>query len=115
MFSYRLAAYLILAVGLWIIDGFPRRTIHPILRSINSLLFEKKVIKKYFTDFSFKHPTPNDVKRSMEKVSGIHLDWYLNEWTQTLHTIDYGIKSVEGNEITLERKKNILFAIINFP
>jgi aminopeptidase N len=53
-----------------------------------------KGIKKYFTDFSFKHPTPNDIKRSMEKVSGIHLDWYLNEWTQTLHTIDYGVKSV---------------------
>jgi aminopeptidase N len=62
-----------------------------------------KGIKKYFTDFSFKHPVPNDVKRTMEKVSGIHLDWYLNEWTQTLHTIDYGVKSVEGNEITLER------------
>ena len=62
-----------------------------------------KGIKKYFTDFSFKHPTPNDIKRSMEKVSGIHLDWYLNEWTQTLHTIDYGVKSVEGNRITLER------------
>ena len=62
-----------------------------------------KGIKKYFTDFSFKHPTPNDVKRSMEKVSGIHLEWYLNEWTQTLHTIDYGIKSVEGKTITLER------------
>ena len=62
-----------------------------------------KGIKKYFTDFSFKHPTPNDVKRSMEKVSGIHLDWYLNEWTQTTHTIDYGVKSVEGKTITLER------------
>jgi hypothetical protein len=60
-------------------------------------------LKKYFTDFSFKHPTPNDIKRSMEKVSGIHLDWYLNEWTQTTHTIDYGIKSVEGKKITLER------------
>ena len=60
-------------------------------------------IKKYFTDFSFKHPTPNDVKRSMEKVSGIQLDWYLNEWTQTLHTIDYAIKSVDGKNITLER------------
>ncbi|WP_036824509.1 M1 family metallopeptidase [Polaribacter sp. Hel1_85] len=60
-------------------------------------------LKKYFTDFSFKHPTPNDVIRSMEKVSGIHLGWYLNEWTQTLHTIDYGIKSVVGNKITLER------------
>ena len=39
----------------------------------------------------------------MEKVSGIDLGWYLNEWTQTTHTIDYGVKSVEGNEITLER------------
>ena len=62
-----------------------------------------KGIKKYFIDFSFKHPTPNDIKRTMEKVSGIDLGWYLNEWTQTTHTIDYGIKSVEGNEITIER------------
>ena len=62
-----------------------------------------KGLKKYFVDFSFKHPTPNDVKRSMEKISGIQLDWYLNEWTQTLHTIDYGIKSVDDKIITLER------------
>ncbi|MGB1284502.1 MAG: M1 family metallopeptidase [Polaribacter sp.] len=62
-----------------------------------------KAIKKYFADFSFKHPTPNDIKRSAEKVSGIHLDWYLNEWTQTTHTIDYGIKSVEEKSVTLER------------
>ncbi|WP_431167190.1 M1 family metallopeptidase [Tenacibaculum halocynthiae] len=62
-----------------------------------------KTLKKYFTDFSFKHPTPNDIKRTAEKVSGIQLDWYLNEWTQTTHTIDYGIKSVTGKEITLER------------
>lgn len=62
-----------------------------------------KGLKKYFTDFSFKHPTPNDVQRTMEKVSGIHLDWYLNEWTQTTHTIDYGIKSIKDKTITLER------------
>ena len=62
-----------------------------------------ETIKKYFRDFSFKHPTPNDVKRSAEKVSGLNLDWYLNEWTQTTHTIDYGIKSVDGTTITLER------------
>lgn len=62
-----------------------------------------KGIKKYFTDFSFKHPTPNDIKRTMEKVSGLDLGWYLNEWTQTTHTIDYGIKAVDGNEIVLER------------
>lgn len=62
-----------------------------------------KGLKKYFEDFSFKHPTPNDVKRSMEKVSGIHLDWYLNEWTQTVNTIDYGVKSIDDKTVTLER------------
>jgi len=62
-----------------------------------------ETIKKYFRDFSFKHPTPNDIKRTAERVSGLDLDWYLNEWTQTTHTIDYGIKSVDGTSITLER------------
>ena len=60
-------------------------------------------IKKYFKDFSFKHPTPNDVKRSMEKVSGIQLDWYLNEWTQTTHTIDYSVRSISNKQIILQR------------
>ncbi|WP_272150893.1 M1 family metallopeptidase [Tenacibaculum aiptasiae] len=62
-----------------------------------------KTLKKYFNDFAFKHPTPNDIKRTAEKVSGMQLDWFLNEWTQTTHTIDYGVKSVEGKDITLER------------
>lgn len=62
-----------------------------------------KTLKKYFADFSFKHPTPNDIKRTAEKVSGIQLDWFLNEWTQTTHTIDYAVKQVDGKKITLER------------
>lgn len=64
-------------------------------------------IKKYFEDFKFKHPTPNDIKRTAEKVSGIQLDWYLTDWTQTTNTIDYAIKEVKAvdgkTEITLER------------
>jgi hypothetical protein len=66
-----------------------------------------ETIKKYYDDFKFKHPTPNDVKRTAEKVSGMELDWYLMDWTQTTNTIDYGIKSVDADEentkITLER------------
>ncbi|RZJ65431.1 MAG: M1 family peptidase, partial [Flavobacterium sp.] len=66
-----------------------------------------KTIKKFYNDFKFTHPTPNDIKRTAEKVSGAHLDWYLTEWTQTINTIDYGIKEIkeEGNstKVTLER------------
>jgi hypothetical protein len=66
-----------------------------------------KTLKRYYNDFKFKHPTPNDIKRSAERVSGANLDWYLTDWTQTTNTIDYGIKEVKENAnkttITLER------------
>ena len=55
-----------------------------------------KTLKKYFNDFKFKHPTPNDIKRTAERISGANLDWYLTDWTETLNTIDYGIKNVES-------------------
>ncbi len=63
----------------------------------------EKALRKYFDDFSFKHPTPNDIKRSAEKVSGIHLDWYLTDWAQTTNTIDYGVKEINKNTVILER------------
>ena len=56
----------------------------------------EKTLKKYYNDFKFKHPTPNDIKRTAERVSGANLDWYLTDWTTTTNTIDYGIKNVEG-------------------
>ncbi len=66
-----------------------------------------KTLKKYYQDFKFKHPTPNDIKRTAERVSGANLDWYLTDWTQTTNTIDYGIKEVNENaastKVVLER------------
>jgi aminopeptidase N len=56
----------------------------------------KKTIKKYFDDFHFKHPTPNDIIRSAEKVSGLELDWYLMDFGQTTNTIDYGVRSLSA-------------------
>lgn len=66
-----------------------------------------ETIRTYYDEFKFKHPVPNDVKRVAEKISGIELDWYLTDWTQTTNTIDYGIKEVSAVEtntkVTLER------------
>jgi len=71
----------------------------------------KQTLKNYYTHWKFKHPKPNDFKRIAEKISGIQLDWYLTDWTQTTNTIDYGIDSVEGikkkTKINLIRKGNM--------
>lgn len=66
-----------------------------------------KTIKMYFDQWKFKHPTPNDFIRVAEKVSGMELDWYLQDFGQTTNTIDYGIDNVsvgdDGAEVTLKR------------
>ena len=69
-----------------------------------------KTLRRYYDEFKFKHPTPNDFKRIAEKVSDLELEWYLNEWTRTPHKIDYGIdiSSLEDKRvITLKRKARI--------
>ncbi len=66
-----------------------------------------KTLRRYYKEFAFKHPTPNDFIRIAEKVSGTELGWYLNDWTKTTNTIDYGIKEVAEKDnkttITLQR------------
>jgi aminopeptidase N len=66
-----------------------------------------KTLKRYYKEFQFKHPTPNDIKRTAERISGANLDWYLTDWTQTTNTIDYSIKKVAEKDntttISLER------------
>lgn len=64
-------------------------------------------MKRYYHDWKFKHPTPTDFKRVMEKVSGLELDWFFEYWVETTKTIDYGIKAVNDNggktEVILEK------------
>ena len=67
----------------------------------------QKTLKRYYNEYAFKNPTPNDFIRIAEKVSGMQLQWFLNEFMETDHTADYAISKVEGKgnktEITLKR------------
>ena len=63
----------------------------------------KATLKKYFNDFAFKHPKPMDIVRTAERITDFELDWYLMDFAQTTNTIDYGVKAVENQSITLER------------
>lgn len=80
------------------------------LSQLNYIIGEKafeKTIKNYFDKYKFTHPLPNDLRRVAEQSSGILLNWYLTDWTQTTNQIDYAIKNVESRKkksvITIER------------
>ena len=65
-------------------------------------------MREYYYTWRYKHPTPDDFKRIMEKASDVELDWYFNLFLQTNKTIDYAISELnsEGGKtkLTLERK-----------
>ena len=67
----------------------------------------KKTLNRYYDEWKFKHPTPNDFIRVAEKVSGAELSWYLLDWTMTTNTVDYAVKDIKVVDntsiITLER------------
>jgi hypothetical protein len=68
-----------------------------------------EILQAYYNEWKFKHPLPNDLRRIAERISGIQLQWFLTDWTQTTNTINYSIDAVEeapdGTTIRLKRKE----------
>ena len=80
------------------------------LNQLGYIIGSKKLksgMKKYFDLWKFKHPTPTDFKKVMEQESNIELDWYFEQFIETINTVDYSIYSVmeSGNKtkILIER------------
>ncbi|MCX7743531.1 MAG: M1 family metallopeptidase [Flavobacteriales bacterium] len=80
--------------------------LHQLSYIVGQEAFDRGMLR-YFDEWKFKHPKPNDFIRVMEKTSGLELNWYLEQFINSLNVIDYGIQSVKpvGNntEITLQR------------
>lgn len=61
-------------------------------------------LHRYYHDWAFKHPNPNDFVRIAEKCSGMELDWYREYWVNTTTYADYAVKTVEA-----DKKKSTIF------
>ena len=56
-------------------------------------------MKEYYNEWRFKHPTPNDFIRVMEKESGLQLQWFMRQWLNTTRTIDYAVEKVTASQM----------------
>jgi hypothetical protein len=54
----------------------------------------REAMLRYYSEWKFKHPRPGDFIRVVEKVSGMVLDWYYENWIGTTRVIDYAIEEV---------------------
>ena len=53
----------------------------------------KRGMLRYHADWHFKHPTGDDFIRTMERASGMELDWYYAGWIKSLKSVDYGVET----------------------
>jgi len=60
----------------------------------------QKGFARYYQNWKFKHPEPNDFVKNFEDESGMELTWFQNYWLNTTKTVDLGIDSVtfKGND-----------------
>ena len=75
----------------------------------------KRSLQRFFADWQFRHPTPVDFIREVERESGMMLWWYLHGMLHTTRTIDLAINRVQasGNEtiIHLENRGEFLMPV----
>lgn len=68
----------------------------------------RTALLNYFNTFKFRHPDHYDFIRTLEKQSGMELDWYNEYFVNSTKTIDYSIAGVMGEtkqtKVILERK-----------
>jgi hypothetical protein len=61
----------------------------------------KKGFHRYYANWKFKHPEPNDFVKTFEDVSQMELTWFQNYWLNTTKIIDFGIDSVRKSKNAL--------------
>ena len=71
----------------------------------------ERTFKRFYKEYAFTHPTPENFVRCAEKESGMQLFWFLQEFMHTTHHIGYCIEKVEAKGdktlVTLSKKGRI--------
>ncbi len=64
--------------------------------------------KEYARRWAFKHPTPNDLFRTMEDASAIDLDWFWRGWYYGTDPVDISLDSVKWFKLDAEKNAESL-------
>ncbi len=56
-----------------------------------------RFLLEYHRQYAFRHAGPHDVERVAEQVSGIHLDWYFQQFGDANRELDYAIRRFRSN------------------
>lgn len=58
-----------------------------------------KCMHRYFEEWKFKHPQPNDLRKIFEEETGKDLHWFFDDMIKTTNKIDYKISSAKKDSL----------------
>jgi len=69
-----------------------------------------KCMQRYFNEWKFKHPQPDDLRKIFEEETGKDLSWFFNDIIKTTRKIDY---KIAGAKKDTANRENVLLKIRN--
>ena len=81
--------------------GKPATGLNILRETMGRELFDH-AFKTYAQRWMFKHPTPEDLFRTMEDASAVDLDWFWRGWFYSTDYVDLGINDVKQYYVSLE-------------
>ncbi|MCH8330283.1 MAG: hypothetical protein IH946_02715, partial [Bacteroidetes bacterium] len=60
-----------------------------------------RIMKKYFKEWKFKHPYPEDFRKLFEDETGMYLGWFFNHMLRTTWKLDYQIVKVSKDTMMI--------------
>jgi hypothetical protein len=66
-----------------------------------------RIMQRFFDEWKFRHPGPQDLQEAFERDSGKDLSWFFNDLIATTGKIDYKISRFCGDSLLLKNRGNI--------
>jgi len=66
-----------------------------------------RIMQKFFREWQFRHPGPEDLRQAFEKESGKDLSWFFRDMVTTKKTIDYSIHRYSDNKVLVKNNGHI--------
>lgn len=54
----------------------------------------RKILRTYFEEYKFKHPTAEDFEDVCDEISGQDLSWFFDQFIDGTGTVDFAVKSI---------------------
>ncbi|MCD4794668.1 MAG: M1 family metallopeptidase [Bacteroidales bacterium] len=70
------------------------------------------IMQKFYEDWKYKHPYPEDIRKAFEDGTGEDMSWLFDDLLKTTKKIDYKIVKVKDNNVLVKNKGSINAPVI---